>query len=98
MRINFVRTGGFAGMRLETTVDSDTLPPDEAQVLQQELQQANFFALPSQLTGKSAGADRFQYEISVDTGGQRHTVQTGESSMPEALQPLIQHLDRLART
>lgn len=97
MRIHFVRTGGFAGMRLATTIDSDTLPEDELSVLQNELEEAHFFSLPDQLVNQEGGADRFNYEITVEHGGIRHTVQAGEAALPEPMQQLVQHLDRLAR-
>lgn len=98
MRIHFVRTGGFAGMRLESNIDSASLPQDEAQALKTELENAHFFALPDQLTAKVGGADRFQYEITVEDGGNRHSVQAGEAALPDTLQPLVQHLEMLART
>ncbi len=98
MRIHFVRTGGFAGMRLASTIDSDALPEEENQMLQSELDNAHFFELPSQLTGESGGADRFQYEITVEEGSKRHTIAAGENALPGHVQPLVQHLERLART
>jgi hypothetical protein len=97
MRIHYVRTGGFAGMRLATTIDSDTLPEDEASVLEHELNETQFFSLPDQLVNQEGGADRFNYEITVEHGGKTHTVQAGETALPEPMQQLVQHLDRLAR-
>ncbi len=98
MRYQFVRTGGFAGMRLAATIDSSDLPPQEAQALQQELEAAKFFSLPNQIKGQGGGADRFQYEITVDDGKRQHSVEVGEAAMPDSLQPLVQHLESLART
>ncbi len=98
MRIHFVRTGGFAGMRLANTIDSEELPEDEVQELKSELDNAHFFELPAFLSGEPGGADRFQYEITVEEGRQTHTVAAGESALPEDVQPLVQHLERLART
>ncbi len=98
MRIHFVRTGGFAGMRLASTIDSDALPEEENQTLRSELDNANFFELPAQLTGDSGGADRFQYEITVEEGGKKHTITAGENALPGPVQPLVKHLERLART
>jgi hypothetical protein len=98
MRIHFVRTGGFAGMRLANTIDSEELPEEEIQALVSELDNANFFELPQFLSGGQGGADRFQYEITVDDGRQKHTVAAAESSLPGNVQPLVQHLERLART
>lgn len=98
MRIHFVRTGGFAGMRLVNTIDSEELPEEEVQALESELDNANFFELPAFLSGEMGGADRFQYEITVEDGRQVHTVAAGESSLTGDIQPLVQHLERLART
>ncbi len=98
MQIHFVRSGGFAGLRLAATIDSSSLPEDELQELQDELDTADFFSLPDQFTNQEGGADRFQYEITVQQGNKKHTVQSGEAALPDKLQPLVQHLDRLART
>ncbi len=103
MRIHFVRTGGFAGMRLANTIDSEELPENEVQALESELDNAHFFELPAFLNKEtggagSTGADRFQYEITVEDGRKSHTVTAGESALPGHVQPLVQHLERLART
>lgn len=98
MRVNFVRTGGFAGLRLEAVVDSDSLPEEEARLLKTELDNACFFDLPSKLTSRSGGADRFQYEITVEDGNTQHTIETGETAIPEPLLPFIQHVEILARS
>lgn len=98
MRIHFVRTGGFAGMRLANTIDSEELPEEELQALENELDNAHFFELPTFLSESSGGADRFQYEITVDDGRKTHTVAGGETALPGHVQPLVQHLERLART
>src|SRR5512146_1666739 len=98
MRIQFARTGGFAGMRLAGTIDTSTLDRDEAQTLQKELDNADFFELPAQLTGgSSTERDRFQYEITVEDGGKKHIVVAGESAIPDTLYPLIRHLEQLVR-
>ncbi len=104
MRIQFVRSGGFAGMRLAGTIDTSTLSRDEAQALQTELDNAHFFELPAQLSeGSSTGGtgsperDRYQYEITVEDGGKTHTVVAGESAIPGNLRPLVQHLEQLVR-
>ena len=97
MRIEFVRTGGFAGMRMASTVNTDSLSPDEARALRESVDAAHFFDLPSTLTSPTPGADRFQYKITVEAEGRRHTVELGEAAVPENLQPLIQRLTALAR-
>ena len=42
-RIYFERTGGFAGLRLSTDVDSQSLDEDESLWLEQEIDQGWFF-------------------------------------------------------
>jgi len=98
MRIHFVRTGGFAGMRLASTINSEGLPEEENLVLRSELDNAHFFELPEQLTGESGGVDRFQYEITVEDGDISHTIAAGESDLPGHVRPLVKHLEKLART
>lgn len=97
MRIEFVRTGGFAGMRTATAVNTDTLPPDEARALRESVDAARFFDLPAVIASPTPGADRFQYKITVEAEGRQHTVELGEAAVPEALQSLIQRLTALAR-
>lgn len=97
MRIHFVRSGGFAGFTISAEINSDQLPPDEARILQQEVAQAKFFELPSRIPARSGGVDRFQFTITIQDGSEVHTVEVGEADMPGALQPLVQHLSRLAR-
>jgi hypothetical protein len=74
MRFHFVRTGGFAGLRLAATIDTEVLPEEECELLMDELDNANFFELPSVLEASSGGADRFQYEVTVERDEDQHTI------------------------
>ena len=98
MHIKFERTGGFAGMRLAFTTDSDTLPDNEAEVLHDEVSEACFFDLPASIHDPEAGSDRFQYLIKIRDGSREHSIEVGEASVEDSLRPLIQHLEILART
>ncbi len=97
MRIDFERTGGFAGLRLATTVDTDDLPVEEANELRQLVETAHFFALPPTLKS-TAGADRFVYKLTVEAEVRQHSVEVGEGAAPDSLRPLIDRLTTLART
>ena len=55
MRIQFVRTGGVAGGQLSATIDSDQLPPEEAELLKEALDSGGFFNLPGDMFGGSGG-------------------------------------------
>jgi hypothetical protein len=98
MIIHYERTGGFAGMRMEATIDTEKLPPAEAQILENELASADFFNLPAKTSSPGPGADRFTYRITVESGDRSHTVEAGEASAPERLLPLIERLNDLARS
>jgi hypothetical protein len=98
LRIDFERSGGFAGTSLATTVDTSALPADEARAIEDLVRGADFFALPPRLPRRSGGADRFQYDLTIARGRARHHVSVGEADVPAPLRPLIDHLLALART
>lgn len=94
-KINFERTGGFAGIRLTAEIDVDSLPEDQKEEILEILDEADFDELPEKLSGKMPMPDEFVYNITVNT---EHQVLTGESSLPEDLQPLIEILERIAKS
>lgn len=98
MHIQFERTGGFAGMHLNYMVNTDSLPQDEIDVLQEEIEEACFFDLPAKIHDPSAGNDRFEYQITIRDGAKQHSVVVGDAELDDALRPLVQHLEILART
>jgi hypothetical protein len=96
MRIFFERSGGFLGTTLSTTVDTATLPPEEANELGELLQETHFFELPP-ILAEAKGADQMSYRLTVETATQSHTVETTDEGAPDALQPLLRQLTLLAR-
>ena len=98
MRIDFERSGGFAGMLVQVTIDTASLPPAEADKLHKLVESANFFALAAQITPAPGGADQFQYVITVEEGDRLHTVETGDGAAPDSLRPLLRELTILARS
>ena len=97
VRIDFQRSGGFAGLTFGTSVDTASLPPEEARQIEDMVQQADFFALPQTVSGPPVGADRFQYDITVTRGDTSHSVSVGESAVPPTLRPLLDRLTDMAR-
>jgi hypothetical protein len=89
MRVHLVRTGGFAGIRVEREVDSAKLTDEEQGELQRLVQNANFQGLPAVISSEKAGADRFQYDVTVDQDGQRHGVKVDEAAVPDCVLPLL---------
>jgi len=97
MKIAFVRSGGFAGLRLDLALDTDALPADEAVRIHHTVEASGFFDLrQSELRG-GVGADRFEYRIEIEShahGG--HSLAIPESAMPEGLRPLVEELTAMA--
>ena len=96
MHIEYERTGGFAGMTMSASVDVDSLPAAESDEVCRLVDDAKFFDLPNS-TGDAGGADQFGYSITVDDGDRRNTVVTNDGTVPAALRPLLDWLNRAAR-
>jgi hypothetical protein len=92
MKVYFERGGGFAGIHITTTIDSKVLSQDEEHELSELINAANFFNLPPLITTKKPGADRFQYKLTVETEGRRHTVEINEGAVTPVLRPLLEWL------
>ena len=98
MKITFERSGGVANMRIDATIDTATLPPEETESLQQLIDRARFFELPTNLLPSITKPDVFHYRITIDSNGRQHSVETSDDSAPDTMQPLLERLTRLART
>ncbi len=97
MLIHFERTGGFAGMSTTVTLDTNTLTPEEARKLHEMVDAAGFFNLPAKFPSPKRGADYFQYALTVESEGRKHTVEVSEPAVPAELRPLFQSLMTYAR-
>ncbi len=98
LRISIERTGGVAGITIRSTVDAKDLAPEEGQKLRQMVEESNFFNLPAKIASRSPQPDRFQYELTVEEEGRRHTVMVSEEVMPEKLKLLARWLMEKARS
>jgi hypothetical protein len=92
VKVEFWRTGGIAGTRLTATLDTERLPPQEADRLRRLISAACFFDQPSSLKSSTSGADRFQYQVTVEEGDRIKKVEIDESCIPRTFQPLIDYL------
>ncbi len=96
MRIDFIRTGGFAGIQLTTSVETTQLPPDQATTLHKLVDEANFFQQPASIMPDKPAPDRFQYELTVASAEQTHTVVCGDPAIPSDMRPLLNYLTTMA--
>lgn len=98
MKIRFQRSGGFAGMMTDVDIDAYSLPDQEREELATLVSRSEFFALPPTMIDTSAmGADRYNYEITIEIDGRTHTVETTDGSAPPTLVPLLNWLNGAAR-
>ena len=97
MRIEFERSGGFAGLRLAATIEADSLSVEEAEELCRLVEEAGFFDLSARIAGPEAQPDQFMYKITVETEARQHTVQLENTAPAPELQPLLDWLSRAAR-
>jgi len=95
MRIEFARTGGFAGISLRVAFESGALPAGERKTLELLIEQSRFFELPADLA--SPQPDAFQYDLVIESDGNRHEVRADDLAAPEELKPLLRKLTELAR-
>jgi hypothetical protein len=94
MRISLVRSGGVAGMRRETTIDTSELAPILAQEFHRLVESADLPGLVEPAIRPKTEPDRFRYTLTVEDGARRHAVTFEEHRVPEPLQPLVAALQR----
>lgn len=97
MKINFERTGGFAGIRITAMLDTELMPQEDASHLEKMVDASNFFDLPEVLPAPEKGADYFMYRLTVELERQKHTVEVSEASVPDELRPLLNLMMEEAR-
>ena len=97
MRIFFERTGGFAAIKLQRTLDSSELAPGEMKRLDNLLKKSRFFELPPRLESTLPAADRFHYKLTVESDQGMRTVEASDASIPAEMRPLIDWLTSLSR-
>jgi len=98
MRIRFERSGGLIGKRMVATVDTESLSEEEARLLRSLVDAARFFDLPPTISAPVRIPDQFQYRLTVEVEGRRHTVEMSEATAPAELRPLLRRLTEVARS
>lgn len=96
-KIKFERTGGFAGIRLTAEIEVNDLPEDQKNEILELLDETEFEELPAKLAGRMPVPDEFVYSISVESEKRKYSIVSGESALPDDMQPLIQILESIAK-
>jgi len=94
MRVRFERSGGLAGITMAHEFDSGELSTEQSTELARLVAEAQFFKLPGEIRAPNPAADRFQFTITVEDGGQKHCVEFDQGAAPEHLRALAQWLGR----
>ena len=91
IRIEVDRSGGFANRSVHAALDTSTLPADQATEIGELVDRVDFAALARRQgrPGSAPGADRFQYDLTVQRGGARHRLSLPESAVPAELKQLL---------
>lgn len=96
MRIRYERSGGLANIGLKHDVDSAELSDSKAEQLKRLIEAARPFDQPA-TSPASAGADQFQYELTVKDGSRSHTIHTTDTAAAPELLNLFDWLNREAQ-
>ena len=95
LRIEFRRSGGFAGLTIGTEVDTGELPPEEARVFERLVESLERSGVgDSPPPGKP---DRFQYELTITRGGKSRRFQLAEQELTPEARELVNLLVERAR-
>jgi hypothetical protein len=95
VHVELVRSGGYAGLNLVASVDTQHLPPDAASAVHDALDRVDLGSLSSPALPPGM-PDRYQYDLTVTAGDRRHSLTFHEPGVPPELQPLVDALMPLA--
>jgi hypothetical protein len=94
MQVKFVRSGGFAGLKMVATVDSSDLPPDQQDVVSRLLTED----LRGPGASRPGGADQFSYQLEIQHGGRTVKRRWDEPEVLETVRPLLAGLTEAAKS
>ena len=98
MHVEFSRSGGFAGLRLAVSLDTQELPQAQVSAVEAMIRDSGFFGLPEKLLPASPSPDRFEYRLTVSADKESHSIVVSDSLVPDRLRPLLDYLTTLAMT
>ncbi|MGG6264459.1 protealysin inhibitor emfourin [Leptolyngbya sp. AN03gr2] len=96
MRVTLEQSGGFAGLMITKSIDTQDLSPSEAQQLENLVKSSNFFQLNS-IVEASPQPDRFGYTLMIEMNGRSHSIDLSETNMPEKVRPIADWVQTRSR-
>lgn len=94
MRVELVQSGGFAGLRIASVVDSSELSSSDQRQLSGAFDRAKFFALPPKRV--SGLPDVIQYRLSAEVEGRSHEIMFDAQTADDELTALVERIVHLA--
>jgi glutamate mutase epsilon subunit len=95
MRISWSRTGGFAGISQDKSLDTNSLTDEENQQILTLVAAVDFFNLPTRIASQSTYPDSFEYLLTVEDGTKEHSVIIAETALTGKLSSLVQLLNQI---
>jgi hypothetical protein len=96
MRIEVQRSGGFAGLTRTASVDTGRLPAAEARRIEDSVRVLDLEAAGRQAAGARPRPDGFQYDVTIEEGGERRRVTLCDPT-PAGFQDLFRQMLELQR-
>lgn len=90
MKIKFRKSGGYAGLISGCEIDTNSLPPDQAQELDSLVKRSGILSAGS--ARSEAGRDLGNYHITVTTDEGTHQVSFDDMTAPESARALLEYL------
>ena len=92
MKIWFEQSGGLAGITISSSVDTNSLPSTQREMIERIVSSTSFFNLASRISPPRGSADFLHYVIKVEDRTGSHTVEFTDLSMVSELKPLVKFM------
>ena len=82
---------------MTSSIDSRQMPVEQAQEWQRLIDGLNLEELAKTPARGPQGADRFQYDLVITSGGERYQLVLNDPAVPDPLKPIVERMTALAR-
>ncbi|MEB2629410.1 protealysin inhibitor emfourin [Peribacillus frigoritolerans] len=96
MHIKFSCIGGFANLDLNFEIDTDELPKEKYEELQNLMKQADLPNAAQSKMVKTQGFDSFSYQLDIADEKRKQSFSFTDISAPEEVRPLLDYLRNIA--
>jgi hypothetical protein len=89
LKVRLVRTGGVAGVRVVSEIESGDLTQDESLRLDKLVKGAEWSGLPTKTMRKPQARDLMEYAITLGGGAQQRTIVGDDLTLPPEARELV---------